>query len=133
MEILEFYDLNQHWGKNDFYIFKNLYKEKNLTIYIGLIMKKELTPEEIEKKKEEKREYHRKYMAERRKNDPSFAEKQREIVRKHHREKYHNDPQYREYNKSFAKQERNRIYINNTYRKYKEAYEKMQQLSIEKS
>jgi hypothetical protein len=81
-----------------------------------------MTPEEKPlKKKENKRAYQREYMANRRKNDPEFAEKQRAAVRKNLQARYDNDEEYRK-NKAEKYKE--------IYNKYKDAYILVQKLNI---
>jgi hypothetical protein len=85
-------------------------------------MKKEMTPEEIQKMKEAKRVYNREYMARRRQNDPDFAEKQRELVRQRAKERYYNDEEYRK---------RNIEAVKKVYNKYREAYKMMVKVPVE--
>lgn len=114
----------------------NLYKPyKNyLSIHIEQILLKmsetvvEMSKEE--KKKIEKREYMKEYMKKKRQNDPDFAEKQRAVVRKNLQNRYAKDAAYKEKKNKYDKER----YVDYKEKiiKYKEAFDLMQSLSLNK-
>lgn len=75
--------------------------------------------EQLEKRKA----YQREYMANRRKNDPEFADKQRKLNNKNKKERYANDEEFRNKEKAYLKK----------YREEKNKYKGLYELSLNKS
>ena len=75
--------------------------------------------EQLEKRKA----YQREYMANRRRNDPDFADKQRKMNNKCKKERYANDEEYRNKEKEYLKK----------YREEKNKYKKLYEISVNNS
>lgn len=75
--------------------------------------------EQLEKRKA----YQREYMANRRRNDPEFADKQRKLNNKNKKERYANDEEFRNKEKAYLKK----------YREEKNKYKGLYELSLNNS
>lgn len=75
--------------------------------------------EQLEKRKA----YQREYMANRRKNDPEFADKQRKLNNKNKKERYAKDEEFRNKEKAYLKK----------YREEKNKYKGLYELSLNNS